>query len=52
MPSPSPELIQTLIERVGEPGALRWLDKWSTAIVENRKTPRLPRRKIIGDRSN
>ncbi len=44
MPSPTPELIQTLIERVGEDGAMRWLGRWSTAILDGHQPPRLPRR--------
>ena len=44
MPSPSPQLIETLVARVGEPEAIRWLDLWSTALLEGRKPPRLPRR--------
>ena len=45
MPSPTPDLIQTLIARVGEAEAIRWLDRWSTALSEGRKPPRLPRSK-------
>ena len=44
MPSPTPELIAELEARVGREGAIRWLDKWSTALLDGRQPPRLPRR--------
>ena len=44
MPSPTPELIQTLVDRVGEAGAMRWLGEWSMALLEGRRPPRLPKR--------
>ena len=42
MPSPTPELIEALVARVGEPAALRWLGEWSMALLEGRQPPRMP----------
>ena len=45
MPSPTPELIEALVARVGEVEAMRWLDSWSTALLEGRQPPRMPEAK-------
>jgi hypothetical protein len=45
MPSPTPELIETLVARVGEREAMRWLGQWSAALLEGRQPPRLPKRR-------
>ena len=42
MPSPSPQLIEALVARVGEAAAMRWLGEWSLALLEGRRPPRMP----------
>ena len=42
MPSPSPQLIESLVARVGEVEAMRWLGEWSMALLEGRRPPRMP----------
>jgi hypothetical protein len=42
MPSPTPELIEALVARVGEVEAMRWLGEWSLALLEGRRPPRMP----------
>jgi len=43
MPSPTPELIHTLVERLGsEEKALHWLGRLSTAILECQPLPKMP----------
>ena len=43
MPSPTPELIDTLVERLGsEEKAIKWLDRWSKAILEGQPLPKMP----------
>jgi hypothetical protein len=39
MPSPSPQLIESLVARVGEVEAMRWLGEWSMALLEGRRPP-------------
>ena len=43
MPTPTPELIHTLVERLGsEEASLKWLGRWSLAILEGRPLPKMP----------
>ena len=45
MPSPSPQLIETLVARFGEVEGMRWLGEWSLALLEGRQPPRMPEAK-------
>lgn len=46
MPSPSPQMFQTLVKRLGsEEAALQWLGHWSQQILDGKPAPKMPKPK-------
>ena len=45
MPSPTPAFIGSLVKRLGEEQALKYLGRWSEAILMGEPVPRVPARK-------